>query len=62
MKYYLSLILYHIGDIISDTIMLWGNGFGYSLYRQIMLWSCNLDTKSKIWKNVKKSKTKRKRK
>lgn len=53
MKYYLSLILYYIGDIISRTSMQFGNGFGYSIYRKLMLWSCDLDKEGKIWKYVK---------
>lgn len=59
MKLLLSRVLYHIGDIISFTTMKWGDGFGYSAYRQIMLWSCNLDTGGKIWKYVKADKPKR---
>ena len=53
MKHLVSLFLYHIGDIISRTTMVWGNGFGYSVYRYTMLWSCDLDTEGKIWKYVK---------
>jgi hypothetical protein len=64
MRYLLSLGLYYIGDVISRTIMMWGNGYGYSVYRQVMLWSCNLDKDGKIWKYVKpkakKSKNKKK--
>lgn len=60
MKLLLSKILYHIGDIISLTTMRFGDGFGYSIYRQIMLWSCDLDTDAKIWKRVKPNKSKRK--
>lgn len=60
MRLILSKILYNIGDLISRTTMAWGNGFGYSVYRQIMLWSCNLDNEGKIWKYVNKSKRKRK--
>jgi len=41
--------------------MVWGNGFGYSVYRVIMLWSCDLDTEGKIWKYVKKSKRKKRK-
>jgi hypothetical protein len=60
MKLLFSKILYHIGDLISLTTMRFGNGFGYSIYRQAMLWSCDLDTKGKIWKYVKSQKKKRK--
>lgn len=61
MKLLLSKILYHIGDAISLTTMRLGDGFGYSIYRQIMLWSCSLDTEGKIWKFVKKGKRKKKK-
>jgi len=61
MKHLVSLFLYYVGDIISRTTMVWGNGFGYSAYRVIMLWSCDLDTKGKIWKYVKKSKRKKRK-
>jgi hypothetical protein len=47
--------------MISRTTMLWGNGFGYSIYRQVMLWSCDLDVEGRIWKYVK-PKSKRKKK
>ena len=50
----LSYMLYYIGDIISRTTMVWGNGFGYSIYSRIMNLSVNLDTEQKIWKPVKK--------
>lgn len=33
--------------------MVWGNGFGYSLYSKIMSLSVDLDTEQKIWKPVK---------
>ena len=56
MKLALSLLFYHIGDIISKTTMCWGNGYGYNVYRTVMLWSVNLDEKGKIWKYVKKTK------
>ena len=61
MKHLVSLFLYYIGDIISRTTMVWGNGFGYSVYRQIMLWSCELDNEGKIWKYVKPKNKKRKK-
>jgi len=41
--------------------MVWGNGFGYSAYRQIMLWSCELDNEGKIWKYVKPKKKRKKK-
>lgn len=55
-KYLISLILYHIGDIISQTIMQWFNGFGYGVYSRLMLWSVNLDTNDRLWKLVKRRK------
>lgn len=65
MKHSVSLLLYYLGDIISRTTMQWGNGFGYSFYKQVMLWSCELDNEGKIWKYVKpktkKSKKKKKK-
>lgn len=62
MKYLLSLTFYYIGDIISRTTMQWFNGFGYSVYSQLMIWSVDLDEKDKIWKPVKVAKNKRKSK
>jgi len=53
MKYYLSLLLYCIGDMISRTTMQWGNGHGYALYNKIMNYSVQLDTQECIWKKVK---------
>lgn len=62
MKYLLSLTFYYIGDIISRTTMQWFNGFGYSVYSRLMIWSVDLDEKDKIWKPVKVAKNKRKSK
>lgn len=53
MRYILSYALYIIGDIISMTIMNWGDGYGYKIYNKVMLWSVNLDKECKIWKPVK---------
>jgi hypothetical protein len=61
MKHLVSLFLYYVGDMISRTTMFWGNGFGYSIYKQVMLWSCDLDVEGRIWKYVK-PKSKRKKK
>ena len=52
MRLALSYILYLIGDIISRTIMFWGDGYGFKIYNKVMLWSVDLDTKGKIWKYV----------
>lgn len=54
MKYVLSWILYWIGDILSRTIMMYGRGYGYGIYKTVMLWSVDLDEKGKIWKHIKK--------
>jgi hypothetical protein len=53
MKLILSYILYIIGDLISRTLMTWGNGYGFKFYNKIMLWSVDLDKQGKIWKYVK---------
>ena len=63
MRLALSYILYLIGDIISRTIMFWGDGYGFKIYNKVMLWSVDLDTNGKIWKYVEpKKKNKRKKK
>lgn len=59
MKLVASYILYYIGDIISRTLMTWGNGFGYSAYSKIMNLSVDLDVNYKIWKKVKNKKVRR---
>jgi hypothetical protein len=58
MRYILSYLLYIIGDIISRTTMLFGNGYGFKIYNKVMLWSVQLDKKGKIWKPVKRKKKK----
>jgi len=58
MKLFISKILYHIGDIISLTIMRFGDGYGWKAYNKIMLWSVDLDQHGKIWKHVKPKKKK----
>jgi len=58
MRYILSYALYIIGDIISMTIMNWGDGYGYKIYNKVMLWSVNLDEEGRIWKRVKSKKKK----
>jgi len=52
MKHLISLLLYYIGDIISRTTMILGDGYGYKLYNKVMLWSVDLDTEGKVWKYV----------
>jgi hypothetical protein len=53
MRHLLSYVLYIIGDLISITIMNWGNGYGFKVYNKIMLWSVDLDKEGRIWKRVK---------
>jgi len=52
MKTILSYIFYGIGHIISLTLLRVNflSYIGYPIYRICMLWSCDLDTKQKIWK------------
>lgn len=56
-KLFLSHILYYMGDFISRTIM--RAGIGYPLYNRVMLWSSDLDTEGKLWKPVKKKRSKK---
>jgi hypothetical protein len=60
MRLLLSYLFYYLGDIISRTTMVWGNGFGYSFYSYLMNASVNLDTNHKIWKTVKPKKKRKK--
>lgn len=61
MKLLFSYFLYYIGDIISLTTLKFG--YGYSIYRLCMIWSCDLDPAGKLWKHVKpKAKSNRKKK
>ena len=62
MRLVLSYILYIIGDIISRTIMFWGDGYGFKMYNKVMLWSVDLDANGKIWKYVEPKKKKKKKK
>ena len=58
MKLALSWVLYWLGDVISRTIL--RLGFGYGLYKTLMLWSVELDDKFDVWKEVKPKRRKRK--
>jgi hypothetical protein len=58
MKQSLSWILYYLGDMISRTILRYG--YGYGLYKTLMLWSVDLDEKFDVWKEVKPKRKKRK--
>jgi len=58
MKQFLSWVLYYLGDIISRTIL--RHGYGYGLYKTLMLWSVDLDEGFDVWKGVKPKRKKRK--
>ena len=58
MKLALSWLLYWLGDVISRTIL--RHGYGYGLYKTLMLWSVELDDKFDVWKEVKPKRRKRK--
>ena len=58
MKLALSWVLYWLGDVISRTIL--RHGYGYGLYKTLMLWSVELDDKFDVWKEVKPKRRKRK--
>jgi hypothetical protein len=51
MRLALSWIFYYLGDIVSRTIL--RHGYGYGLYKTLMLWSVDLDDKFNVWKEVK---------
>ena len=61
MRLMLSKILYYIGDFISRTTMVWGDGYGFKVYNKVMLWSVDLDKEGKVWKYVKPKKKKKKK-
>ena len=52
MKTILSYILYYIGHVISLTLLRVNilSYIGYHMYRTCMIWSSDLDTDQKIWK------------
>jgi len=52
MKTILAYILYYIGHVISLTLLRVNilSHVGYPMYRWFMIWSSDLDTKQKIWK------------
>ena len=50
MRLALSWLCYHLGNLWSLTFL--QLGLGYRVYNRLMLWSSNLDTQEKIWKNV----------
>ena len=49
MKTLLAYVLYYLGDFVSRFLRI-TNGAVYPLYSRLMLWSCDLDTKGRIWK------------
>jgi hypothetical protein len=52
MKTLLAYLLYYLGDFVSKFLTI-TNGAVYPLYRKLILWSDDLDTENKIWKNKK---------
>jgi hypothetical protein len=60
MRFLLSYFFYSIGDILSRTIMFWGDGYGFNIYNKIMLMSVDLDNEGKIWKYVEPKKKRKK--
>lgn len=60
MKRALSWLFYHLGDIVSITLL--PMGLGWRLYQNLMLLSVDLDTGFHIWKKVKPRKRKAKKK
>ena len=51
-KYYLALVLFHLGDWISRPMTMLDIGWLYTVYSKLMLWSYDLDTEKRIWKDV----------
>ena len=51
MRTALSWLLYHLGDLVSCTILRYG--YGYSLYNKLMCWSVKLDVDYAVWKSIK---------
>lgn len=47
----LSKIFYHLGDIVSITLL--PLGVGWKLYQKLMLISVDLDKNFDVWKEVK---------
>lgn len=56
----LSILFYYLGDIASHTITRWS--WGGRLYQRLMLLSVECDKDFEIWKEVKPSKKRSKRK
>ena len=60
MKLALSWVLYWLGDVISRTILRYG--YGYGLYKTLMFLSVDLDDKFNVWKEIKPTNKRRKKK
>jgi hypothetical protein len=56
----LSILFYYLGDMVSHTIARWS--WGGWLYQRLMLLSVEFDKDFQIWKEVKPSKKRSKRK
>ena len=49
MKTALAYMLYYLGDFVSRFLRITQGGV-YPIYSRLMLWSCDLDTQGRIWK------------
>lgn len=56
----LSKIFYHLGDIVSITLL--PLGVGWKLYQKLMLISVDLDKNFDVWKEVKPKKKRKAKK
>jgi hypothetical protein len=53
MRLILSRILFYIGDTISNLLYFeWMGIVLYPVYKQLMIWSSELDKDGVIWKNI----------
>jgi hypothetical protein len=52
MKHYLALVLYHLGNWVSYPMARLDFYWLYGVYSRLMLWSYDLDTEKRIWKDV----------
>lgn len=50
MKNFLMYVFYYLGDFVSKFLTI-TNGAVYPLYSKLMLWSHDLDTHHRIWRN-----------
>jgi hypothetical protein len=50
MKTALAWILYYLGDLVSRLLVWDLFSFLYPVYNKLMIWSSDLDTEHRIWK------------